>query len=180
VVRHDVVLADAQLEIEDVQEFALDPADIALAKDACAHSPVHVLERGVIEILAGGDKCAKEDPLVGPLFECDVEMGFGPVKIDECGQDGGYFYFGSDEDVVNHGCKCRSFVSSRDGAATAGMRRTVEGKVDSLDDGVNQVFDDGTGKLLVDEVEESLGVGRGLDQAGFVDGGVVVIVHHCV
>jgi hypothetical protein len=39
--------------------------------------------------------------------------------------------------------------------------------------------DDGTGELLVDEVEESLGVGGGLDEAGFVDGGVVVIVH-CV
>jgi len=39
--------------------------------------------------------------------------------------------------------------------------------------------DDGTGKLLVDEIEESLGVGRGVDEAGFVDGGVVVVVH-CV
>ena len=43
VVCHDVVLGDAQLEIEHVQEFALDPADVALAKDSCAHSPVHVL-----------------------------------------------------------------------------------------------------------------------------------------
>ena len=31
------------------------------------------------------------------------------------------------------------------------------------------------GKLLVDELEESLGVGRGLDEAGFVDGGIA----HC-
>jgi len=138
VVRHDVVLTDAQLEIEDVQELALDPADIALAENSRAHSPVHVLKRGVIEILrsrkwalvshgrsskcgswfrnvaylAGGDKRAKEDPLVGPLFECDVEMGLGPVEIDECGQDRGHFYFGPDEDVVDHGCECRSFVSS--------------------------------------------------------------------
>lgn len=75
------------------------------------------------------------------------------------------------------------------------MRRTVEGKVDGLDDSIDQVFyclglgdhkdgqrmillltDDGTGKLLVDELEESLGVGRGLDEAGFVDGEVA----HCV
>jgi hypothetical protein len=32
--------------------------------------------------------------------------------------------------------------------------------------------DDRTGKLLVDEVEESLGVSGGLDEAGLVDGGV--------
>ena len=44
VVRHDVVFRDAQIEIEHVQELALDPANVALAKDSCAHSPVHVLE----------------------------------------------------------------------------------------------------------------------------------------
>ena len=51
VVCHDVGLADAQLEIEHVQEFALDPADITFAKDSCAHRPVHVLKRGVIQVL---------------------------------------------------------------------------------------------------------------------------------
>jgi hypothetical protein len=50
-VGHDVSLADAQLEIKDVEEFALDPANIALAEYTGAHSPVHVLERRVIQIL---------------------------------------------------------------------------------------------------------------------------------
>lgn len=53
--------------------------------------------------LAGDDKRAKEDSLVGPLLERDVEMGFGPVEVDEGGQDGGYFYFCADEDVADHG-----------------------------------------------------------------------------
>ena len=48
---HDVGFADIQFEIEDVEEFALDPTDITLAEDACAHSPVHVLERRVIQVL---------------------------------------------------------------------------------------------------------------------------------
>ena len=48
---HDVGFADVQFEIEDVEEFALNPTDIALAKDTCAHSPVHVLERRVIQVL---------------------------------------------------------------------------------------------------------------------------------
>jgi hypothetical protein len=34
------------------------------------------------------------------------------------------------------------------------MRRAIESKVDSLDDRVDEVFDDGAGELLVDEVEE--------------------------
>ena len=92
-----------------------------------------------VAYLAGHNKRAEEHPLVGPLFECDVEMGLGPVEIDECGQDDGHFYFCPDKHVVDHGCEGRSFVSSRDGTAAAGMRRAVESKVDSLDDGVNQV-----------------------------------------
>jgi hypothetical protein len=51
VVCHDVVLADIQFEIKNVEEFALDPTNITLAKDACAHSPVHVLKRRVIQVL---------------------------------------------------------------------------------------------------------------------------------
>ena len=62
--------------------------------------------------LAGRNKRAKEHPLVGPLFECDVEMGLGPVEIDECGQYDWHFYFGPDENVVDHGRECGSFVPS--------------------------------------------------------------------
>jgi len=72
VVGHDVSLADAQLEIEHVEEFALNPANIALAEYTGAYSPVHVLERRVIQIFASNDEGAKEDPLVGPFFEGDV------------------------------------------------------------------------------------------------------------
>jgi hypothetical protein len=172
-VGHNVIFADAQLEIEHVKEFALDPTNVALAEYARAHGPVHVLERRVIQVLARDDEGAKEYSFVGPLFECDVEVGLGPVEIDECGQDDRHFYFGPDEDVVDHGRECRSFVPPRDGTAAAGMRRAIESKVDSLDDRVDEVFcvvqirqrneahwnrllltDDGAGELLVDEVEE--------------------------
>jgi hypothetical protein len=45
VVCHDIVFVDGQLKIEDIKEFAFDPADVTFAEDACAHSPVHVLQR---------------------------------------------------------------------------------------------------------------------------------------
>jgi len=102
VVCHDVVLADIQIEIKNIEELALDPTNITLAEDACAHSPVHVLERRVIQVLARNDERAKEYPFVGPLFECYVEMGLGPVEVDECGQDDWDFNFGPSEDVVDH------------------------------------------------------------------------------
>ena len=45
---HNIVFGDAQLEIKDVEELALYPADVTLAKHTSAHSPVYVLERRVI------------------------------------------------------------------------------------------------------------------------------------
>jgi hypothetical protein len=47
-VSHDIIFADAQLKVEDIEKFALDPANIALAKYTGAYSPVHIFERRVI------------------------------------------------------------------------------------------------------------------------------------
>jgi len=44
-VSHDIIFADVQLKVEDVEKFALNPANIALAEYTGAHSPVHVFER---------------------------------------------------------------------------------------------------------------------------------------
>ena len=42
---------DAQFKVKDIKEFSLDPSDISLPEDACAQSPMHVLECRVIQIL---------------------------------------------------------------------------------------------------------------------------------
>jgi hypothetical protein len=103
---HNIIFADAQFEIEHVKEFALDPTNVALSEYPRAHGPVHVLKRRVIQVLACDNEGAKEYPFVGPLFECDVEVGLGPVEVDECGQDDRHFYFGPDKDVTDHGGEC--------------------------------------------------------------------------
>ncbi len=62
--RHNIVFGDAQLEIKDVEKLALDTTDVPLAKYTSAHSPVHVLERGVIQILrtnVSQDGCTNRD-----------------------------------------------------------------------------------------------------------------------
>lgn len=41
----EMLRVDAELEVEDLEELALDACDIATAKDAGAESPMHVLER---------------------------------------------------------------------------------------------------------------------------------------
>ena len=51
VVREEIGLSESELVVEDVEELALYPADIPLAEDTSAESPVYVLECGVIEVL---------------------------------------------------------------------------------------------------------------------------------
>lgn len=99
---HKVVFADAQLEIKDVEELALDPPDVAFPKNTCAHSPVHVLERRVIQIFAGYDEGAKEYTFVCPLLEGNVEVRLSPVQIDEGSQDDGDFNLRASDNVVDH------------------------------------------------------------------------------
>lgn len=102
VVGHDIVFADAQLEIEDVEKLALDPANVTLAKHTSAHSPVHVLERRVIQIFAGYDEGAKEYTFICPLLEGDVEVRLGPVQIDKGSEDDGHFDLSASDNVVDH------------------------------------------------------------------------------
>jgi hypothetical protein len=47
---------------------------------------MHVLQGRIIEILGGGDECAKEDTLECPLLECDVKMRFCPIDVDKSGE----------------------------------------------------------------------------------------------
>lgn len=54
VVGEDVGLGDGELEVEDVEELTLDPADVALAKDPRAECPVDILEGGVVQVLGEG------------------------------------------------------------------------------------------------------------------------------
>lgn len=98
-----LALRNTKLPIQHSQKLPLDAAYVALAKDARAESPVHVLERRVVEVLGRGDEGAKEDALEGPLFEGDVEVGTSAVDVDECGEEGGGGYFCAGEDGGGEG-----------------------------------------------------------------------------
>lgn len=59
---------DAELEVEDLEELALDACDIATAKDASAKSPMNVLKRGVVEILAREDDSTEKYAVMCPFY----------------------------------------------------------------------------------------------------------------
>ena len=50
-VREEVGFGDGELEVENVEELALDATNVALAEDPGAERPVDVLQRGVVKVL---------------------------------------------------------------------------------------------------------------------------------
>lgn len=50
-VAQKVVLGNVKFEIEDIEELALDAADITFAENTSAECPVYVLQSRIVEIL---------------------------------------------------------------------------------------------------------------------------------
>ena len=46
-----IIFGDSQLEIEHAEELAFYAAHIPLIEQSCTQRPVHVLERGIVEVL---------------------------------------------------------------------------------------------------------------------------------
>lgn len=120
VMRHDIVFGDAQLEIKNIEKLALDPTNVTLPEYTSAHSPVHVLKRGVIQILR---RCqsgwmykkgsadthftryndgTEEYTFIGPLLKRDVEVRLSPVQIDKGSEDDRHFNLSASDNVVDH------------------------------------------------------------------------------
>jgi hypothetical protein len=102
VVHHNIVFGDAQIKIKYVEKLAFYPTDIALAKHTSAYSPVHVLERRVIQIFASCDESTEEYTFICPLFEGNVEVRLSPVQIDKGSQDDRQFNLSTSDNVVDH------------------------------------------------------------------------------
>lgn len=130
VMRHNIIFGDAQLEIKDIEELALYPSNVTLAEHTSAHSPVYVLQRGVIQILrtcesgrmykwgsedshfTGYDDGTEEYTFIGPLLQGDVEVRLSPVQIDKGSQDDGHFNLRASDNVVDHSGEGRTLCAS--------------------------------------------------------------------
>jgi len=102
VMRHDIVFGDAQLEIKNIEKLALDPTNVTLPEYTSAHSPVHVLKRGVIQIFTRYNDGTEEYTFIGPLLKRDVEVRLSPVQIDKGSEDDRHFNLSASDNVVDH------------------------------------------------------------------------------
>lgn len=97
-VAQQIRFSNAQLEVKDIEEFALYPTNVTLPKYAGADCPVNVLQRRVIKILGRDDQCTQKYSLEGPLLESYMEMRLGSVDIDKRSQNNRHRYFGAAQD----------------------------------------------------------------------------------
>lgn len=96
-----VGLGHGEVPVEDLDELALDPADVALAKRAGDHRPVDVFQSRVVGVLGGNDESAEEHAVKSPLLGLHGEIRSGASDVDECGEDVGGSDFGSLDNVPN-------------------------------------------------------------------------------
>lgn len=122
--REDVCFRDTELEVEDIEEFTLDAADVALAEDTRADSPVDVLQRRIVQVLntnhmlvrctnkelqptathlRSNNKSTEENTFASPFLECDVEMGLGALEIDKGREDNWHLNLCAFDHVVDAG-----------------------------------------------------------------------------
>ena len=51
VVFNNLSLGNLELEVEDIEEFALDLSNVPLSEYSCAYRPIKVFERSIVQIL---------------------------------------------------------------------------------------------------------------------------------
>jgi len=85
----EIGFGDGELPVDDIDELALDPSNIALAEGTGDHSPMNVFQSRVIGVLGGDDEGAEENAVKGPLFGLNGEIRPGALDVDEGDKDVG-------------------------------------------------------------------------------------------
>lgn len=87
-VTQNVVFGDRQLEVQDLEKFTLDAADVAFAENAGAVRPLHIFECGIIKVFVCNYESPKENALTSPFLEGDLKVRLGAVDVYEGDQEG--------------------------------------------------------------------------------------------
>lgn len=80
----DIRFGDRQIPIQDIQELALDAADISLSKGTRYEGPMDVFECRIVGIFGSNHESAEEDSFASPVLGFDRQVGLRAVDVDEC------------------------------------------------------------------------------------------------
>ena len=137
----EIGFGNAEIPVEDFNELALDPSDIALAEGAGNHSPVNVFQSRVVGVFGSDDESAEENAVQCPLFGLDGEVWPGAFDVDEGDEDVGESGLGSLDDCRDELGKFGVLVGA--GGRTSARRRgrwDTEGVVDDFDSRLHDLF----------------------------------------
>jgi hypothetical protein len=79
----EIGFGNSEIPVEDFDEFALYPSNVTLAERAGDHSPVNVLQGGVIGVFGSDDESAEKNAMKGPLLGLNGEIGPCALDVDE-------------------------------------------------------------------------------------------------
>lgn len=90
----ELVLVDAEVVVEEVEELLLHEVDLCLGEEGAVAGPVLVLWRRVVEVLCCDDEGCEEDAVACAVHAlCDArEPVLQAVEVYEGAEEGGYLY----------------------------------------------------------------------------------------
>ena len=136
----EIGFGNGEIPIEDLDELALNPANVTLAEGAGDHSPMNVLQGRVICVFGSDDERAEENAVKGPLFGLNREIGFGTLDVDEGDKDVGDSNLSSLDDIRDKLGELGVLVGADDGASTRRGGWETKGEVDNLSRRFHELF----------------------------------------
>lgn len=126
------------MKIENVEEFAFDPADVPGTEYARGECPLRILERSVVMVLSSAHEGTEEYPFKGPLGFSNGDVRFRPSDVSCCSEKSGHCALSTTDDRVYEMSKLEVRIVSI-GQATSGRGTMAQAVVDYVNGGVNEV-----------------------------------------
>ena len=182
-VDHELILLDAEVVVEKVEELLLHEVDLGLGEESSVLGPVLVLGRRVVEVLGGDDEGGEEDAVTSAVHSFGDTGQPGPqaLQVDEGAEEGGNLDIGSLHQESDEGLQAGEAIDlelarrvgfgGSDGAGGCGARavgRLCGATLDNVGSLVGQIDDHFSCDWTLDEVSD----GGVVDQLGYQAGGV--------
>jgi len=172
----EICLGHSELKVENVEELALDPADIPGAEHPCGERPLRVFQRSVVMVLhestdpvrhstppkltmkrtnlGSAHESTQKHPFKGPLGLGDGDVRFRPSDVDRGAEESGHRTLGPTDDGVNEMPELEVGVVPVGQPTTLRRGAMTQAVVDYVDGGVDKVVYDAPREREIDETDE--------------------------
>lgn len=137
----DIGFGHSKVPIEDFNEFALDPPDVAFAEGACDHGPVDIFQSRVVGVFGSDDEGSEEHAVKGPLLGLNGEIRPSALDVEEGDKDVGDCDLSPRNNICHELGELGVLAGARDCASAGrGGGWDTEGKRDDLSSRLDDLF----------------------------------------